>query len=281
MADLTAIPHVSTHLLLLTRMPLNYGSIQYFEDLQGLADYLYYKPAAASTLNYGHPRCQSILRLLPAVKSFIASGNSSFLTCQWFPASAPITGTSDESVGTACAAYRLVRGPNHKDKLLTMNESLIEERETNYLVRSSAGHFHIFSGRTSDCYPQSLIHSPWQQRNLRFPRQCKMLPPHMSKRIRQGIIEFLQGPDRRSYFLRSKKTPGACRFINDVQPLNKVTIRDYGMLPAVDELSEGFAGYPITCTIDHFSLIKVPATSLPSSPLSGSCSNDATTSRMD
>jgi hypothetical protein len=38
-----------------------------------------------------------------------------------------------------------------------------------------------------------------------------------------------------------------------VQPLNKVTIREAGMPPAVDEFSEDFAGYPITSAIDYYS----------------------------
>ena len=50
-----------------------------------------------------------------------------------------------------------------------------------------------------------------------------------------------------------KKEPGTWRLVNDIQPLNGVTIRDSGMPPAVDEFSEDFAGYPITSAIDYFS----------------------------
>jgi hypothetical protein len=42
-------------------------------------------------------------------------------------------------------------------------------------------------------------------------------------------------------------------FINDVQPLNRVTLRDSGMPPSVDEFSEDFAGFPIISAIDYFS----------------------------
>ena len=47
-----------------------------------------------------------------------------------------------------------------------------------------------------------------------------------------------------------KKEKGSWRLVNDIQPLNGVTIRDSGMPPSVDEFSEDFAGYPITSSID-------------------------------
>jgi hypothetical protein len=37
-----------------------------------------------------------------------------------------------------------------------------------------------------------------------------------------------------------------------MQSLNKVTIRDAGMPPAVDEFSEEFAGRPITSSLDFY-----------------------------
>ena len=43
------------------------------------------------------------------------------------------------------------------------------------------------------------------------------------------------------------------RLINDVQPLNKVTIHDSGLPSAVDEFSEDVAGYPISSAIDYYS----------------------------
>ena len=55
------------------------------------------------------------------------------------------------------------------------------------------------------------------------------------------------------YFLVKKKRDGEYRFINDVQLLNGVTIRDSGMPPSVDEFSEDFAGYQITSSIDYYS----------------------------
>ena len=76
---------------------------------------------------------------------------------------------------------------------------------------------------------------------------------HVKTKLAHGILEFSQGPYRSRYFLVAKKKPGEYRFINDVQSLNKVIIRDSGMSPSVDEFLEDFAGYPITSAIDYFS----------------------------
>ncbi len=100
----------------------------------------------------------------------------------------------------------------------------------------------------------TIPHTPWQQQNIRLPKAMQdAATAHVTDKLQQGILEFSQGPYRSRYFLVAKKTPGAWRFINDVQPLNKVTIRDSGMPPAVDEFSEDFAGYPITSAIDYYS----------------------------
>ena len=50
-----------------------------------------------------------------------------------------------------------------------------------------------------------------------------------------------------------KKVKGTHWLINDVQLLNKVTIRNSGLPPEVDEFSEDFAGYPITSVLDYYS----------------------------
>jgi len=72
------------------------------------------------------------------------------------------------------------------------------------------------------------------------------------EKLRHGTFEYSQGPYRSRYFLVEKTQKGTYRLINDVQPLNKVTIRDSGLPPAVDEFSEGFADYPISSSIDYY-----------------------------
>ena len=99
----------------------------------------------------------------------------------------------------------------------------------------------------------TVPHTPWQQPNLRLPKASQEEATRQVKaKLDLGLLEFSQGPYRSRYFVVPKKD-GRYRFINDVQPLNKVTIRDSGMPPSVDEFSEDFAGYPIACAIDYFS----------------------------
>ena len=100
----------------------------------------------------------------------------------------------------------------------------------------------------------TIPHTPWQQQNLRLPQAMRdEATKHVKKMLELGIFEFCQGPYRNRYFLVAKKKPGEWRFIHDVQALNKVTIRESGMPPNVDEFSEEFAGCPITSSIDYFS----------------------------
>jgi len=99
----------------------------------------------------------------------------------------------------------------------------------------------------------TIPHSPWQQQNLRLPKAMQETATAIVKeKLEDGTLEFSQGPYRNRYFLVEKKD-GTWRFINDIQQLNKVTIRDCGMPPSVDEFSEDFAGYPITSAIDYYS----------------------------
>ena len=78
---------------------------------------------------------------------------------------------------------------------------------------------------------------------------------HVKEKLANGTLEFSQGPYRNRYFLvkKLKKMEEEYRFINDMQLLNKVTIRDSGMPSSMDEFSEDFAGYPITSSIDYYS----------------------------
>ena len=100
---------------------------------------------------------------------------------------------------------------------------------------------------------QTVPHIPWQQQNLRLPRSAQEEATKIVKQnLASGVLEFSQGPYRSRYFVVPKTSPGAFRLINDVQPMNRVTIRDAGMPPSVDEFSETFAGYPIASTIDFY-----------------------------
>ena len=100
----------------------------------------------------------------------------------------------------------------------------------------------------------TVPHTPWQQQNLWLPKAMQETATKIVKeKLANGMLEHSQGPYRSRYFLVLKKNPEEYRFINDMQPLNKVTIRDAGMPPSVDEFSEDFAMYPILTSVDYYS----------------------------
>jgi len=99
----------------------------------------------------------------------------------------------------------------------------------------------------------TVPHTPWQQPNLRLLKSIQdEATRQVKKKLDLRLLEFSQGHYCSRYFMVSKKN-GEYRFINDVQPLNKVTVQDSVMPPSVDEFSEDFTSYPITYVIDYYS----------------------------
>ena len=59
-----------------------------------------------------------------------------------------------------------------------------------------------------------------------------------------GILEPSNAPYSNWWFTMPKKN-GSLRFISDLQPVNKVTIRNSGIGPCVNEFAEAYAGWSI------------------------------------
>ena len=99
----------------------------------------------------------------------------------------------------------------------------------------------------------TVPHVPWQQQNLQLPHAMQEeATKQISEKLESGMLEFSEGPYHSQIFLVEKKS-GQHQLINDMQCLNKVTIRDARMPPTVDEFSEDFMGYPIISGIDYYS----------------------------
>ena len=87
------------------------------------------------------------------------------------------------------------------------------------------------------------------------PRNLKPIPvprAHLPKLIEllketmnMGILEPSNTPYSNRWFTVPKKNV-SLRFIQDLQPVNKVTIRNAGIGPSADEFTEAFAGGPST-----------------------------------
>ena len=67
-----------------------------------------------------------------------------------------------------------------------------------------------------------------------------------------GILEPSSAPYSNRWFTIPKKN-GTLRFIQDLQPVNKVTIRNTGVRPSIDEFAEAFAGSSIYFVRDLYS----------------------------
>ena len=66
----------------------------------------------------------------------------------------------------------------------------------------------------------------------------------LKEKVKMGIIESSNAPYSSRWFTVPKKNM-SLRFIQDLQPINKVMLRNAGIGPSVDEFSEAFAGRSI------------------------------------
>jgi len=99
----------------------------------------------------------------------------------------------------------------------------------------------------------TVPHVPWDLKPIPVPRaMIPKITEMLKEKIQMGILEQSMGPYSSRWFTVLKKS-GALRFIQDMQPANKVTIRNMGSGPIVDEVAEAFAGRSIYSIGDLYS----------------------------
>ena len=99
----------------------------------------------------------------------------------------------------------------------------------------------------------TVPHVPWDLKPIPIPRALlPKLVDLLKEKVRIGILEPSMAPYSNRWSTISKKS-GALRFIQDMQPANKVTIRNKGSGPIVDEVAEAFAGHAIYSIGDLYS----------------------------
>lgn len=99
----------------------------------------------------------------------------------------------------------------------------------------------------------TVPHEPWQSRQMKLSEEQRKVATAMVKdRIASGLMEPCMGPYRNQFFLVPKKD-GRYRLICDLQPCNKVTIKDAAVPPNTDELSQALAGAVCYSGCDCFS----------------------------
>ena len=74
----------------------------------------------------------------------------------------------------------------------------------------------------------------------------------LKEKVAMGILEPSDTPYSNRWFTVSKKN-WSFRFIQDLQQVNKVTIRNSGVGPVVDEFAEAFAGRAIYSIVHLYS----------------------------
>lgn len=98
----------------------------------------------------------------------------------------------------------------------------------------------------------TIPHIPWEYRNIPIPPGLMPKVLEVLKlKIDAGVYEHSQSSYRSKWFVVLKKN-GKLRIVHDLQPLNKVSIRDAGMMPIVDDFVENFAGHQCYTVFDLF-----------------------------
>ena len=85
-------------------------------------------------------------------------------------------------------------------------------------------------------------HEPWTQKNIPVPPGLRdKVIQLLKEKIEAGVYEPSQSSYRSRWFCVLKKN-GKLRLVHDLQPLNKVAIKEAGLPPNLDSFVEPFAG---------------------------------------
>ncbi|GBG76918.1 hypothetical protein CBR_g23132 [Chara braunii] len=100
----------------------------------------------------------------------------------------------------------------------------------------------------------TVPHEPWNVRGPRYPNRedHRKVVAYLDGKIRTKVADYSYGPYASQWFCFIKPN-GTLRWIQDLQKLNSVTVRDAEGLPYADLLSESCAGRSIITLIDLYS----------------------------
>ncbi|GBG65621.1 hypothetical protein CBR_g51504 [Chara braunii] len=100
----------------------------------------------------------------------------------------------------------------------------------------------------------TVPHEPWNMRGARYPNpdEERKVVDYLDGKIRTHVADYSSGPYASPWFCFIKPN-GTLRWVQDLQRLNAVTVRDAGGLPNADALSESCVGRPIISLIDLYS----------------------------
>ncbi|GBG70568.1 hypothetical protein CBR_g6694 [Chara braunii] len=97
-------------------------------------------------------------------------------------------------------------------------------------------------------------HESWNVRGAKYhnPEDRRRVVEYLDGKIRTDVAGYFRGPYASPWFCFVKPN-GVLRWVQDLQRLNAVTVRDAGGLPNADQLSEACAGRSIVFLIDLYS----------------------------
>jgi hypothetical protein len=99
----------------------------------------------------------------------------------------------------------------------------------------------------------TVPHTPWDLKPIPVPRGLlPKLVNLLKEKMQIEILEPSMAPYSNRWFTVPKKSR-ALRFIQDMQPANRITIRNKGSRPIVDEVAEAFVGQAIYSIGDLYS----------------------------
>ncbi|GBG81454.1 hypothetical protein CBR_g32445 [Chara braunii] len=100
----------------------------------------------------------------------------------------------------------------------------------------------------------TVPHEPWNLRGARYPNPTdeEKVVNYLDGKIRTHVADYSSGPYASPWFCFVKPNE-TLRWVQDLQRLNVVTVRDAGGLPNADALSEACAGRAIISLIDLYS----------------------------
>ncbi|GBG69447.1 hypothetical protein CBR_g4142 [Chara braunii] len=89
----------------------------------------------------------------------------------------------------------------------------------------------------------TVPHEPWNMRGAWYPNpdEEKKVVDYLDGKIRTHVADYSSGPYASPWFCFIKPN-GTLRWVQDLERLNVVTVRDAGGLPNADALSESYAG---------------------------------------
>lgn len=98
----------------------------------------------------------------------------------------------------------------------------------------------------------TIPHIPWVHKNIPVPPGIRdEVISLLQDKIKAGVYERSQASYRSPWFCVKKKN-GKIRIVHDLQPLNKVTLRDAGLPPIIDDFVEPFGGAQCYTVFDLF-----------------------------